>query len=87
MSLAEDKEEDGSPTELLLGAGGCPIVGLTLLPRLSSLLTNLPLILSFSANCAVSKTEEPELREKENLNFGSTSGWFCFFFIVAFLSL
>ena len=46
MSLAEDKEEEGSPTELLLGAGGCPVVGLTLLPQLSSVLTNLPLTLS-----------------------------------------
>lgn len=80
VSLAEDKEEDGSPTELLLGAGGCPIMGLTLLPQLSSLLTNLPLILSFQ--------QTVQYLRLKNLNWGRKSTWilvlhlagFCFFF-------
>ena len=70
-----------------LGAGVCPVVRLTLLPQLSSLLTNLPLIPSFQ--------QAAQYLRLKNLNWGRKSTWilvlhlavFLFFFLIAFLSL
>lgn len=62
VSLSEDKEEEGSLTQLL-GAGGRLVAGLTLLPQLFSL-DKPPFNSQFSASCTVSKTLESELGKR-----------------------